>query len=479
MMIKKYFFILITIFMLNVYAEDLKDSDFIDVQTKTMLNEIRGRNGIESYSLNGEDTDANTKVVILENEEQASESADDTKIDLPKKESFFKDGRKGFAFGIEINAGASNSYFKFTDFFKEALEIDLNNMSQTLPKAGYSVSASSNVNLYLDIYIKSKAEFGFFTRALNGDGFVNIPKEIIDFAAKGNPGGEGLKGSLMGYGRWFADTGIFYGMQFGGFKFRVSASYFVPLIYTESKMGSYKFVNDPVTGQVLANGDLKLSLYSHIPVFGRPNTQGGVDIKDILSTGGADLSFYGSYKFNELANLNFHILNIPIFPSRLNKGFSKTFEGNFQMDSLIQYIDKFIIPNTTGEIKPPNGSFVEKDVVYDLPKKNILRGLKLYVSSDIRPFFSDYLIITPSLGCHCFTPFYIDAGLRVESRFLKVLGTYLSFARENRVWKNQFGFFLESRIFRFETAVSSASPSFVGSFKGTGAEATIKLVFGY
>lgn len=483
-MTRKYlFFIIVFSFVLNAFAEDLQETDIITGQTETMLNEIRSRNGIENSS-SGEESYENVEAVVLENEEKSVEKTDDSIIDSsivdlpPPKKSFLKDGRQGFALGIDINVGASNSYFTFTDFLKETLEIDLNNMSKILPNAGYSLSAASNINLYLDIYIKSKAEFGFFTRVLDGNAFINIPKDIIDFAAKGNSGGTGLVGSLTGYGRLFTDTGIFYGMQFGGFKFRVSASYFIPLLYTESAVGSYELVNDPVTGKVVANGDLKLTLYSHIPVFGRPINQSGIDIKDILSTGGVDFSFYGSYKFNELANLNLHIINIPIYPSRLNKGLSKTFKGKFEMESILQYMDK-ILPNKSGGIKPPRSSFDEKDIAYDLPQKNIFRSLKLNISSDIRPFFNDYLIITPSLGFHCYQPFYIDGGLRLESRFLKVLGAYIGMSREDRVWKNTAGLFLETRIFRLETAVSSASPSFIGSFRGTGAEATIKLVLGY
>ena len=149
------------------------------------------------------------------------------------------------------------------------------------------------------------------------------------------------------------------------------------------------------------------------------------------------------------------------------------------MESLIQYMNNLITPDQASQIKPPSGSFTETNLAYDLPTKKIFRPLKLAVSSDIRPFFNDYLIITPSIGCHCYKPFYVDAGVKLESRFLKVLGAYIGMSYEDRVWKNTAGLFLETRVFRFETAVSAASPSFTGSFKGTGAEATIKLVFGY
>ena len=472
---KKYIFILtiISLICVNVYSED-----GINEQTENMLNEIRNRNGIDYFSSAAED-EATSEAEIENNEPEISEAVaineEEEKTAPPPKEPFLKNGRKAFAFGIDIKVGASNSYFKITDLFKNTLEIDLSDMSKALPKTGFSESGNAAVNIYLDIYIKSKAEFGFFIKA-SGYGFSNIPKNLIDFAAKGNLSSNSFNGKITGISQGFADTGIFYGMRFNSFKFRVSTSYFIPVLYMESDMGDYEFINDPVTGSIAARGKLKLNIYSHLPIFGN-NT--AFDIGDILSSGGVDFNFHGTYTFNELANLNFNIINIPIFPARLNKGLSKIYEGDFRMESLIQYMNNLITPDQASQIKPPSGSFTETNLAYDLPTKKIFRPLKLAVSSDIRPFLNDYLIITPSLGCHCYKPFYVDAGVKLESRFLKVLGAYIGMSYEDRVWKNTAGLFLETRVFRLETAVSAASPSFTGSFKGTGAEATLKLVFGY
>ncbi len=471
---KKYIFILtiISLIFVNAYSED-----GINEQTEDMLNEVRNRNGIDYFEASADDENPeqddteNTEpeiFVTTENEAEAEET------EKPPKKSFLENGRQAFAFGIDIKVGVSNSYFKITDLFKNTLEIDLSDMSKTLPKAGLSFYGGAAANIYLDIYIKSKAEFGFFIKA-GGYDFSNIPKNLIDFAAKGNLSSNSFNGKITGISQGFADTGIFYGMKFDSFKFRVSTSYFIPILYMESDMGDYEFINDPITGSIVARGKLKLNMYSHLPIFGN-NT--AFDIGDILSRGGADFNFYGTYTFNELANLNFNIINIPIFPARLNKGLSIIYKGDFKMESLIKYMNNFLTPDQASQIKPPGGSFTETSA-YDLPTKKIFRPLKLAVSSDIRPFLNNYLIITPSIGCHCYKPFYVDAGLKLESRFLKVLGAYIGMSREDRVWKNTAGLFLETRIFRLETAVSAASPSFTGSFKGTGAEATVKLVFGY
>ena len=471
---KRYIFILtiISLICVNVYSED-----GINEQTENMLNEIRNRNGIDYFSPAAED-EATTEADIKNNKPEISEAdtinEEEAKTAPPPKKPFLENGRQAFAFGIDIKVGASNSYFKITDLFKNTLEIDLSDMSKILPKTGFSESGNAAANIYLDIYIKSKAEFGFFIKA-SGYDFSNIPKNLIDFAAKGNLSSNSFNGKITGTSQGFADTGIFYGMRFNSFKFRVSTSYFIPGLYMESDMGDYEFINDPITGSIVAKGKLKLNMYSHLPIFGN-NT--AFDIGDILSRGGVDFNFHGTYTFNELANLNFNIINIPIFPARLNKGISKIYEGDFRMESLIQYMNNFLTPDQASQIKPPSGSFTETSA-YDLPTKKIFRPLKLAVSSDIRPFLNNYLIITPSIGCHCYKPFYVDAGLKLESRFLKVLGAYIGMSREDRVWKNTAGLFLETRVFRLETAVSAASPSFTGSFKGTGAEATVKLVFGY
>ncbi|UTC76030.1 hypothetical protein E4O03_04805 [Treponema sp. OMZ 792] len=476
---KKYIFIfsIISLIFFNAYSEDV-----INERTENMLNEIRNRNGVDYFEAQAEDEELSqdetekTEPEIPETAVTSENEDEEAEIEKPPKEPFLKNGRQAFAFGVEIKVGASNSYFKIMDLFKDSLEVDLVDMSNKLPKTGFGVSAATAANIYLDIYIKSKAEFGFFIKA-DAYGFSNIPKNIIDFAAKGNLSSNSFNGKIMGSWQAFADTGIFYGMKFNSFKFRVSTSYFIPAFYMESDMGDYEFINDPITGSIAARGKLKLNMYSHIPIFGNPNSK--FDLGDILSRGGVDFNFYGTYTFNELANLNFNVINIPIFPARLNKGISKIYEGDFRIESLIQYMNNFITPDQAAQIKPPSGSFNETNLAYNLPQKKIFRPLKLAVSSDIRPFLNDYLIITPSLGCHCYKPFYVDAGLKLESRFLKVLGAYIGMSYEDRVWKNTGGLFLETRIFRLETAVSAASPSFTGSFKGTGAEATIKMVFGY
>ncbi|UTC67928.1 MULTISPECIES: hypothetical protein [unclassified Treponema] len=481
---KKYIFIftVISLIFLNIYSEDTEtSSDYLTEQTETMLNEIRIRNGIDYFTDSFENEENETEEDIKEEEPESTETLienEDKTIETekPPKEPFLKTGRQSFALGIEFKAGASNSYFRFKDLFKKTLEIDLSQMSNTLPKAGFGISTAADANIYLNIYIKSKIEFGIFVKA-EAYTFSNIPKNIIDLAAKGNLSSNNFKGKILGNSQTFASTGIFYGMSFNSFKFRLSTSYFVPGFYMESDIGDYEFLTDSITGRLVLKGKLKLNMYSHIPIFGNPKSK--LDIKDILSKGGVDFSFYGTYKFNELANINFNLINIPLFPAHLNKGFSKTFEGDFKIESIIQYLNNFITPDKASKIKPPGGSFTETPIVYDLPEKKIFRPLKLSVSSDIRPFSNDYLIITPSIGCHCFRPFYVDAGLKIESRFLKVLGTYLSMNYEDRVWKNGAGFFLETRIFRVETAVSLTSPSFTESFKAAGAEAAVKLVFGY
>lgn len=450
---KKNFLISAALFCLLLHCYPQEDSaELINMQTETMLQEVRQRNGIDD------------KFETAAKEEK------------PKKD-FFANGRTKFATGIELTAAVSNSYFLLKDFLQPELEIDFTKMSDNSPKSGFSTSEGGGLRLFLAIYAKDKYEFGSHT-GTKGLSLINLPKNLIDFAGKGTPKDGKASGEITNMTYVFADTSLFFGMKIKKFKFKITASYFVSLFHFNYSLGTYEFVNDSITGKLLAKGKFNLSIYSDLPIFTNSRGINISDINTIFKNGGFDMSLDGAYEFNSIARLNFSLQAIPIFPARVKKGTSAKFEGEFEIES--------IVDSLTGSLLPQNGpknfykmEYVLPEISYDLQPKKILRPLKLHVSADIYPFQNNYLIITPNIGCHCLRPFYIDAGLRLESRFLKVLGAYYSFNREDKVWKNKAGFFIDTRLLRLEAAAAMASPSFTGSFKAKGTELYIGLVAGY
>ena len=400
------------------------------------------------------DESQNTGMDTKPVQDAAEKNAEPAAPAKPKKESFFKNGRTAFALGIEASGALANSYSPLPNLFRfvtsgfDYANINWKQLSDSAPKNGISFAAAANAKGYLDIYIRQKYEFGFYT-GMSAYGFASVPKTFFGIVAdisKGKiPGGtakEKLSANLLAC----TDIGAFYGMSIKSFKFRVNASYYMPLFYLDPNLGSYTLDSTSAVAK------LHIRAYTPINLDNASGIAGNV-----LKGGGVDIDFIGSYTFNPYVNLQFSVLHIPIVPAVMNKGIS-----------IVAGIDT---ENHVLDFAGPDYS--------DLPPKKVFRPLKINTGVDVYPFANNYLIISPSIGFHCLSPFYVDAGVKLESRFLKVLGVYYAMAREDLIWKNRVGFFIDTRIIRLETFASSAGTTFVSAFKLRGAEAGIKLVFGY
>ena len=101
-----------------------------------------------------------------------------------------------------------------------------------------------------------------------------------------------------------------------------------------------------------------------------------------------------------------------------------------------------------------------------LAKKKIMRPCKVSIGADFKPFQNDYLILSPFLAFPILNakPYYVDGGLKIESRFAKVLGVYLDSRYVERMWKHEFCLFIDSRWFTFSLAASVASQDFKRAF---------------
>ena len=77
-------------------------------------------------------------------------------------------------------------------------------------------------------------------------------------------------------------------------------------------------------------------------------------------------------------------------------------------------------------------------------------------------------------------PYYVDGGLKIESRFAKVLGVYLDTRCIERIWRHELCLFIDSRWFSLNLAASVASQDFKRTFttlSGLGVKLGIGLGF--
>ncbi len=358
---KKLIFILSIFFIISfAYAQDENDN-LIEVPQPDAISDDCGK-GSDSLEDCNEPVDfiqvpPNTEEPILNKSEEKKEKKKKRKKQKGKK-------RTKFAMGMNISAMASNSYLKLSDFFQESLEIDLNEMNPKLPKSGYNVSALANVDLFLEIYLQQKYEFGFFLD-VDTQALVNIPKSVINLIAEGNSVNTNIQDKIQSTAFAFAEQSSFFGMKIKDLTFRINASWFFPVAYLDKEMGDYTLITD-ADGKIHAKGDLDVKLYSVIPnsVFGGPNNN--FNTRELFKSSGFDLDFIGSYNLPPYAKVNFAVFNIPIVPARLSTGVQIKYSGEFKLESLMKYF--------LGEEDPGDtSSFTKTDPVYDLPQKKIIR----------------------------------------------------------------------------------------------------------
>ncbi|NVP25748.1 hypothetical protein [Treponema phagedenis] len=111
-----------------------------------------------------------------------------------------------------------------------------------------------------------------------------------------------------------------------------------------------------------------------------------------------------------------------------------------------------------------------------------MRTCKLWAGADFRPLKNNYLILSTSIGLPIVNakPYYADFKLKLESKFAKVLGAYLSLSYLDRIWQNEICFYLDSRWAVFSLAVSLASNSFARNFYSvSGAGVKLGLALGF
>ena len=87
--------------------------------------------------------------------------------------------------GFVVSATAANNMVSVLDFFRPELVIDLNQLSKDTMKSGIHVGALLDVDTFFRFTVLEKHTVKFSITA-NGDVWGNLPKSLLDLAAKGN-----------------------------------------------------------------------------------------------------------------------------------------------------------------------------------------------------------------------------------------------------------------------------------------------------
>ena len=362
--------------------------------------------------------------------------------------------------GLIISGTVANNMVSALDFFKPELLIDLNRLAKDTIKSGIHVGTIFSIDSFFWFTILEEHTVKFSITA-NGDVWGNLPKSLLDIAANGNAAnanGGTIEGTLNAKVNAFADIGIMYQLAKPRYGFSARLAYFAPAAYMENPEGKYSLsphsTNGTVDGITLKAGgtaDIYGSLADYL-------ANGNFSIVDILKNGGLDLSLTGMFRPTNWVAVTGGVDYLPLMPVVTTKGMRASFnyEGS--------------VTNLLDSIGSGASSFFNQTMTQDfsaaLPQKKIMRPLKISIGADFKPFKNDYLILSPFLTFPVLNakPYYVDGGLKIESRFAKVLGVYLDIRCIERMWRHELCLFIDSRWFTFNLAASVASQDFKRTF---------------
>ena len=250
-----------------------------------------------------------------------------------------------------------------------------------------------------------------------------------------------------------------YQLKKPNYGFSARLAYFVPLAYMENPQATFTLSPKKTGGDVTGLGieaEGTANIYGYLPARAAGR---GLSVTELLKNGGLDLSLAGSYSPTKWVTVTGGVDYLPLMVVEMKTGVKWHGKFSGSVDNLLNAIgDK----NKNSFIK----SMDMDPLSDDLPQKKIMRPLKISVGADFRPLQNDYLILSPSLAFPVLNekPYYVDGGLKIESRFAKVLGVYLDTGCIERMWRHELCFFIDSRWFTLNLAASVASHDFRRTF---------------
>lgn len=393
---------------------------------------------------------------------EADDSVDSMSTTTEENEPTQRTKRRPFSMhtGFVVSTTAANNVVSIGDFFKKPgsvpeFVIDFNQISGDMIKSGMHVGALLDVDAFFRFTVLEEHTVKFSITA-NGDVWGNIPKSLFELVAKGNEAhisGETIGGTLNAKVNVFADMGVMYQLTKPRYGFSARLAYFAPIAYMENPEVKYRLSPHTTGGSVdgiTLKAEGTANIYGALPDYLKNNT---FSIQDILKNGGLDLSLTGMYRPTNWVAITGGVNYLPLMPVVTTKGMRTSFKYEASVYNLLGG------GSTSNSIMPPDFSGT-------LPQKKIMRPLKINIGADFKPFQNDYLILSPFFVFPVINakPYYVDGGLRIESRFAKVLGVYLDTRYIERIWRHELCLFIDSRWFTFNLAASVASQDFKRTF---------------
>jgi hypothetical protein len=378
--------------------------------------------------------------------------------------------RRVFEFGFDVDAGFVNNLVGLNEVFfarDHVVVIDFNK----LPLGGIGIGVQGNAKGLVNVTVGDYS-FGSSTGAdvtFRG----SISDGLRKLLAEGYSGD--LSVNIDAGASAFAYTdlrGSFVVPPLRGWKFYLSPAYYIPVLYVPPAKAEVKVENitrDDGTAVLALGGKMTADVYTPISI---EDVQVSPDA--LLAAAGFDVSLGAEYNLTSLAGINLDvgglISHIPLKPGIMSHRMQTTYD---MTDIELDIIDAAL-----------NGNMPELDLesesTYGSASRSVYRPLVFDFYARYRPFESDLITITPTLGFSALTVFGEPSfNAEVSGAFnYGVISLELSSGYRERLWKHAFGFALNLGVVELDLRLGLQSQGFVESFGLRGLNIAVGLRMG-
>lgn len=380
-----------------------------------------------------------------------------------------------FEIGFAVNAGLSNNTLTAKDLLKNELIIDLNKLSDNMPKKGLRFDADADLSMFMNLNLKNGVHAGL-NMGTDFYGNITVSKGIFDFLGNGNDLGEKIKSDGSFSGDVFTYVTTSAGFKLNRILFKVSPSVFAPLLHIESSDTRASFVNAP-DGSIKAvlSSDLKIYSYTDISSFFDKNSSASFDPADMSGTKfGFDMEVSAELPVFRTLQCGGY-MRIPVVPGRLNNMTTAVFSMEYEAENIIP-----VLQNDSSKKSGYNIS----DTAFSKDEIWISRPFRTGAELMWRPF-GNWMSFGALLGFGVRYPFstsakaYIDYDFSIDMSLFKILGVSFATVRYDEIFAQRFGFMLNARVIEIDLGVEFRGADFVNSIKGSGAGAFVKFSTGF
>lgn len=386
-----------------------------------------------------------------------------------------------FEIGVDADVGLSNNYIGIGDILTKNIVIDATDIADNIDSKGLVFDLFAGGKTFVNLNL-SRVNVGFFA-GLSGEGRFGLGKGLFEFLGYGNDIDEIITFDAKASASVFAEMGTSFSMRIDRFRFRVTPTYFVPVVYLPESSASISF-QAKSDGSIRAgktDGNLgSYTLYSAVSLDENVSDDDKASqFEEALSkNGGFDLKL--DFEMALLQSLDVGVTTtIPILPGKLDYSMTQSVIGYAVIDNMLDGLVENQDIDYDSDFDTNDAEY-EENVGY-----KVRRPLRFGLLAAYRPW-GNWFSLYPYLGIAAkgiwsddSTKVFPEYSMKMSLSLFEILGASLFSSYRSQIFAQGIGFMFNTRVIEFDFAIASCSSNFLHSLMLNGLQVSLGARIGF